>query len=148
MEEIIRHIHIETVVTHPDDKDIVMFITPAAYNAGGHKAILQDDETKEVYTNPSLRKFNTSQPLQVSVTEEGKLHARFYSPRNLSNVLIKMQLPQVSNEYFDLAYFDSIPDLFVVDDVSNCSSWLQETNSKVHKNAIKVSFLILLLFSR
>lgn len=105
-----NHIHhIETTVTHPDDKDIVMFITPAAYNAGGHKAILQDDETKEVYTNPSLRKFNTAQPLQVSVTEEGKLHARFYSPRKLSNVLIKMQLPQVSSEYFDLAYFDSIP---------------------------------------
>lgn len=56
-----NHIHhIETTVTHPDDKDIMMFITPAAYDAGGHKAILQDDETKDVYTNPSLRKFNTT----------------------------------------------------------------------------------------
>lgn len=80
-----------------------------SYNVGDHTLILQDDETKEVYTNASVRKFNTAQPLQVSVTEEGKLHIRFYSPRQLNNVLIKMQLPQVSDEYFDLAYFDSIP---------------------------------------
>jgi hypothetical protein len=105
-----NHIHhVETHVNHPDDKAVTMLITPAAYNAGDHTLILQDDETKEVYTNASVRKFNTAQPLQVSVTEEGKLHIRFYSPRQLNNVLIKMQLPQVGNEYFDLAYFDSIP---------------------------------------
>lgn len=105
-----NHIHhVETHVNHPDDKAVTMLITPAAYNAGDHTLILQDNETKEVYTNASVRKFNTAQPLQVSVTEEGKLHIRFYSPRQLNNVLIKMQLPQVGNEYFDLAYFDSIP---------------------------------------
>ena len=105
-----NHIHhVETHVNHPDDKAVTMLITPAAYNAGDHTLMLQDDETKEVYTNASVRKFNTAQPLQVSVTEEGKLHIRFYSPRQLNNVLIKMQLPQVSDEYFDLAYFDSIP---------------------------------------
>lgn len=105
-----NHIHhVETHVNHPDDKAVTMLITPAAYNAGDHTLILQDDETKEVYTNASVRKFNTAQPLQVSLTEEGKLHIRFYSPRQLNNVLIKMQLPQVSDEYFDLAYFDSIP---------------------------------------
>lgn len=105
-----NHIHhVETHVNHPDDKAVTMLITPAAYNAGDHTLILQDDETKEVYTNASVRKFNTAQPLQVSVTEEGKLHIRFYSPRQLNNALIKMQLPQVGNEYFDLAYFDSIP---------------------------------------
>lgn len=105
-----NHIHhVETHVNHPDDKAVTMLITPAAYNACDHTLILQDDETKEVYTNASVRKFNTAQPLQVSVTEEGKLHIRFYSPRQLNNVLIKMQLPQVSDEYFDLAYFDSIP---------------------------------------
>lgn len=105
-----NHIHcIETSVNHPDDKAVTMFITPAAYNAGEHGLILQDTERKEVYTDQSLRKFNTAQPLQVSITEEGKLHTRFYSPRKLTNVLIKMQLPQVSEEFFDLAYFDSIP---------------------------------------
>lgn len=105
-----NHIHlVETQVNHPDDKAVTMFITPAAYNQGEHDLILQDTERKEVYTDKTVRCFNTAQPLQVSVTEEGKLHTRFYSPRKLTNVLIKMQLPQVSEEFFDLAYFDSIP---------------------------------------
>ena len=105
-----NHIHtVETEVNHPDDKAVTMFITPAAYRAGEHTLILQDTERKEVYTDKTVRKFNTGQPLQVSVTDDGKLHTRFYSPRKLTGVLIKMQLPQVSEEFFDLAYFDSIP---------------------------------------
>lgn len=100
---------VETEVNHPDDKAVTMFITPAAYDKGEHSLILQDTEKKEVYTDKTVRCFNTAQPLQVSITEEGKLHTRFYSPRKLTGVLIKMQLPQVSEEFFDLAYFDSIP---------------------------------------
>lgn len=88
-----NHIHlVETQVNHPDDKAVTMFITPTAYNKGEHSLILQDTERKEVYTDKTVRCFNTAQPLQVSVTEEGKLHTRFYSPRKLTGVLIKMQL--------------------------------------------------------
>lgn len=48
-----NHIHqIETKVNHPDDKSVVMFLTSSAYAEGKHTKILQDDETKEVYTNP------------------------------------------------------------------------------------------------
>lgn len=105
-----NHIHrIETKVTHPDDKSAMMFITRSAYAYGQHDLILQDDETKDVYTNPAVRKFNTAQPLQVTITDDGRLHVRFYSPRNLQDVLIKACVPAISNEYFDLAYFDSIP---------------------------------------
>ena len=105
-----NHIHqIETKVNHPDDKSVVMFLTSSAYAEGKHTKILQDDETKEVYTNPSLRKFNTAQPLQLNITDDGELHMRFYSPRDLKNVLVKVHIPAVSDEYFDLAYFDTIP---------------------------------------
>lgn len=105
-----NHIHrIETRVNHPDDKSAVMFLTRPAYADGQHTQILQDNETKDVYTNPAVRKFNTAQPLQLSITDDGQLHARFYSPRSLKNVLVKACIPAVSNEFFDLAYFDSIP---------------------------------------
>lgn len=105
-----NHIHqIETKVNHPDDKSVVMFLTTSAYAEGKHTKILQDDEPKEVYTDPSQRKFNTAQPLQLSFTDEGQLHARFYSPRNLGSALIKVRIPAVSDEYFDVAYFDTIP---------------------------------------
>ena len=80
-----------------------------AYKAGDYRKILQDDEPKEVYTDPSQRKFNTAQPLQLNVTEAGELHVRFYSPRSLKGALVKARVPAISDEYFDLAYFDSIP---------------------------------------
>ena len=86
-----NHIHsIETNVTHPEDKSVVMFLTQSAYEQGNHSKILQDDEPKEVYTDPSQRKFNTAQPLQLNFTDEGKLHVRFYSPRNLGVYWLKL----------------------------------------------------------
>ncbi len=105
-----NHIHqINTHINHPDDRSAVMFLTETAYNEGKYEKILQDNEPKEIYSDPSLRQFNTAQPLQLEFTTEGKLHVRFYSPRNLGNVLIKAYIPAVCNEYFDIAYFDTIP---------------------------------------
>ena len=105
-----NHIHrIMTEINHPDNNSNVMFLTKTAYQAGQYAKILQDDEPKEVYIDASQRKFNTAQPLQLSLTDEGKLHVRFYSPRDLGNVLIKARIPAIASEYFDLAYFDTIP---------------------------------------
>lgn len=100
---------VTTKVTHPDDQSGVLFMTETAYNKGNYAKILQDGEPKEIYTDPNQRRFNTSQPLQLSITDEGQLHARFYSPRNLGDVLIKARIPALSNEYIELAYFDTIP---------------------------------------
>lgn len=100
---------IEINVVHPDDEMGTMFVTSRAYVEGQHGLILQDDEPHSIYTDKNLRNFNTSRPLQLSVTQEGQLHARFYSPRSLNNVLVKARIPSVENEYVDLAYFDSIP---------------------------------------
>lgn len=94
---------------HPDDYQGTMYITRQAYNEGNHAKILQDGESKTIYADPAQRRFNTAHPLQIKVNDAGQLHARFYSPRDLKRVLIKVQVPSVSNEYFDLAYFDSIP---------------------------------------
>ena len=43
------------------------------------------------------------------VTDDGKLHVRFYSPRPLAEVLVKARIPVSGDEYFDLAWFDNIP---------------------------------------
>jgi len=86
-----------------------MFITEQRYAEGNHGLILQDDEPASVYTDKTERNFNTASPLQLSFTPEGNLHARFYSPRELSGVLVRALVPSVCDEYFDLAYFDRIP---------------------------------------
>ena len=98
-----------TRVSHPEDRSGVMFLTGKAYAEGKHGKILQDGEPKEVYTDPGQRKFNTSEPLQLSLTDDGRLHARFYSPRDLGDVLIRVRVPALGDEYFDMAYFDTIP---------------------------------------
>lgn len=95
-------------IEHPDDYQGTLFVTRTAYEEGRHALILQDGEPKQVYTDPKQRKFNTSKPLQVEIDAQGKLHVRFYSPRHLKRVLIKARM-QSSNEFFDLACFDSIP---------------------------------------
>lgn len=96
-------------MVHPDDYLGTLFVTRTAYNEGRHALILQDGEPKTVYTDPAQRKFNTAQPLQLDIDDEGRLHARFYSPRDLKGVLVKARLQAAGNDYFDLAYFDSIP---------------------------------------
>ena len=100
---------VQTTVVHPDDESGVMFLTTEAYREGAHARILQDDERKEVYTDAKQRAFDTSHPLQVAITDDGRLHVRFYSPRDLGEVLIRARFPSVTDEYIDLAYFDTIP---------------------------------------
>ena len=100
---------IDTQVIHPDDQSAVAFVTEEAMDAIGIVFILQDDEPHTVYTDRAQRSFNTAAPLQVSVTDEGKLHVRFYSPRELNGVLIQSRIPAAGNEFFDIAYFDRVP---------------------------------------
>lgn len=105
-----NHIHqVAAKVKHPEDKSPLMYITQTAYNKGNHQLILTDSERKEIYTDKSQRSFTTSEPLQLSVLDDGRFHARFYSPRPLADVTVRAKIPAVSEEYFDFAYFDSIP---------------------------------------
>lgn len=101
---------IHTQVAHPDDASATLFITEQALERIGTEYILQDGESKTVYTDATQRSFNTSAPLQVSGTDDGRLHVRFYSPRELTDVLIRARIAtQAGGEFFDLAYFDRIP---------------------------------------
>ncbi len=101
--------HINTPVTHPDDQSATLFVTEQTFAKTGLSYILQDDEPHSVYTNSALRSFNTAKPIQIAITEEGRLHVRFYSPRDLSDVLIQARIPSLHDEFFDLAYFDRLP---------------------------------------
>ncbi len=100
---------VTTPVEHPDDLSATLFLTEQALQKANPSYILQDDEHHTVYTNAELRSFNTSKPLQLAITDQGQLHARFYSPRDLNGVLIQARIPSISSEFLDLAYFDRIP---------------------------------------
>ena len=102
-------VSVVTDAEHPDDDNGTMFLTAGFYDSMNYPKILQDDEHYSIYTDKAQRRFNTSEPLQLSVSEDGRLNARFYSPRDLSDVLIRAKIPAVGDEYLDLAYFDRIP---------------------------------------
>ena len=87
-----------------------MFVTDKAYLEGKHGKILQDGEPVSVYTDARQRSFSTMNLLQTSITDEGQLHLRFYSPRSIEGVTVKARIPAISDEYVDFAYFDTIPD--------------------------------------
>ena len=86
----IGKIHIPVV--HPDDASAVAFVTEQTFDKVGIQYILQDGEPKEVYTDRAQRSFNTAEPLQISATDDGRLHVRFYSPRELKGVLIRARI--------------------------------------------------------
>lgn len=99
---------VRTQVVHPDDNNGVLYMTPAAFEESRHGYILQDDEPKEVYSDSRQRQFVTTKPLQTEITDNGELHLRFYSPRPLKNVAIRILFPPL-HEAFTLAYLDSLP---------------------------------------
>lgn len=100
---------VRTVFEHPNDRLGTRYVTDLAYSEGNHPKILQDGEPKEIYADRKQRSFNTSEPLQISLTGEGKLKARFYSPKDLKGVLVKALIPEICDEYFDLIYFETVP---------------------------------------
>lgn len=100
---------IRTNVHHPDDTSGTMFVSEQYYRTSDHSLILQDDEHHSVYADPTQRRFNTAAPLQLSVADDGRFHARFYSPRPLSDVLVRARIPGSGDEFVDLAYFDHVP---------------------------------------
>lgn len=100
---------VNTRVQHPDDHSGTLFFTPKAYEEGKFSEILQDDEPAEIYADKNQRSFHTGHPLQVTFTEEGQLHVRFYSPRNVTQMKIMARIPAAGEEYIDIAYFDTIP---------------------------------------
>ena len=101
---------VKVAVRHPDDDSGLMFVTDKAYLEGKHGKILQDGEPVSVYTDARQRSFSTMNLLQTSITDEGQLHLRFYSPRSIEGVTVKARIPAISDEYVDFAYFDTIPD--------------------------------------
>ncbi len=93
---------------HPDTNNGMIFVTKQIQESEAIPKILQDDETKDVYYNGTLRSFNINEPLQIKFTNENKLHTRFYSPVPISNVSIWAKIPNVIEEIL-ISFLDSIP---------------------------------------
>ena len=93
---------------HPDAKTGLLFVRSNMYRSTVRPQILQDDESSSIYYDASQRSFRINQPLQISLTDDNRLHTRFYSPVPLSNVKIWAKHPELPEEIL-IAFFDTIP---------------------------------------
>ena len=93
---------------HPDSNTGTIYINRKVHNSKDRPKILQDSESKSVYYNSSQRSFYVNKPLQITFTEDNKLHTRFYSPVPVQNVEIWAKFPDFKEELL-IAYLDTIP---------------------------------------
>ncbi|MDE5806674.1 MAG: FimB/Mfa2 family fimbrial subunit [Muribaculaceae bacterium] len=65
-------------------------------------------EPREVFYDNSLRYFYAERPLMLSVTPEGDLGLKFYSPIPIKNVKIKALFNKITTEWVDLALIEDV----------------------------------------
>lgn len=88
----------------------MIYCSNQTFNENTFYRILQDTEKKEVFYNTSQRWCYINEPLQVSVTEDKKLHLRYYCARPVKGVTVYAKFEGTENEFVELAYVDEIPD--------------------------------------
>ena len=93
---------------HPDANTGVLYVNRKKHDLKIRPKILQDSESKLVYYHSSKRSFYIHKPLEVKISEDNKIHTRFYSPITVKNVEIWAKFTDVKEEVL-IAFFDSIP---------------------------------------
>lgn len=66
------------------------------------------DEPREVFYDNSIRWFYADKPLQVWITDEGKMGVKLYSPIGIKNVKVRGFFGKVTTEWVDLAVLDEV----------------------------------------
>ena len=93
---------------HPDANSGVIYVSSKVHDSEDRPKILQDSENKSVFYDARQRSFIINKPLQISITDDSKLHTRFYSPLAVRNVGIWAKFPDFKEEVL-IAFLDSIP---------------------------------------
>lgn len=93
---------------HPDSKIGMLYITKEVYDQTKQNLILQDNESKNVYFNESMRSFRIKELLQIRKENNNMLRSRFYSPSCIRNVTLWAKSPKHSEKIL-IAHYDSIP---------------------------------------
>lgn len=79
------------------------------YTVQNSDTMFLPDEPQAVFYNTSLRSFRTDQPLKITINNKKELQMQFYSPVTLHDVTILCRFKNVSNEFFKLAHYETIP---------------------------------------
>lgn len=100
--------HIDLNYRHPEQDSGLLYVAVDEQWRFDIKTMFLDDEPRSVFYNNSERWFYTCAPLQVWITNEGKLAVRYYSPYILKDVKVKACFNKVSPEWVELAYLEEV----------------------------------------
>ncbi|MCM1331052.1 MAG: hypothetical protein NC248_00405 [Bacteroides sp.] len=100
---------IEVQYRHPETESGRLYVAKNQLWRFDTDTMFMSDEPREVFYNTSLRSFYVNAPLQLRITNEGSLGVKLYSPMDVKNVKVLGRFRNISSEWVDLAYFESIP---------------------------------------
>ncbi len=100
---------IDVAYRHPESKSGRLYVGADQLWRFSTDTMFMADEPQEVFYDTSIRSFYADEPLQFSVSDQGKLDVKLFSPIGVKNVRVLGRFRNISSEWVDLAYFESIP---------------------------------------
>jgi len=100
---------IEIQYRHPENESGRLYVAKDQLWRFDTDTMFMSDEPREVFYNNSLRSFYVNEPLQLRISTEGSLGVKLYSPMEVKNIKVLGRFRNISSEWVDLAYFESIP---------------------------------------
>lgn len=93
---------------HPELQSGLLHVVPEELWRFEPDTMFLASEPREVFYDNTQRYFYAERPLMLSVTSDGKLNLKFYSPIAIKNVKIKALFNKITTEWVDLALIDQV----------------------------------------
>lgn len=100
--------HISIDYLHPENREGLIYIREEDFPRFQTDTMFLADEPQEVFYDSQRRSFRVNAPLQASISDEGRLHVKFFSPVGISDVTLMCRFNKFSPDFFELAHFDRI----------------------------------------
>lgn len=100
--------HINLNYRHPEKVSGLMHVTADELCRFEPTTMFLADEPREVFYDRNKRSFYANEPLQLSITPEGKLGLKFFSPIPIKNVKVRGLFGKLTTEWVDLAILEEV----------------------------------------
>ncbi len=93
---------------HPEQESGLLYIAADELWRFEPSTMFMADEPREVFYNNSIRSFYADQPLQIWITDEGKMGVKFYSPIPIKNVKVSGYFGKITPEHVEIAVLEEV----------------------------------------
>lgn len=100
---------IDVAYRHPESKSGRLYVTSGQLWRFDTDTMFMSDEPREVFYDNSRRSFYVNESLQFNISDKGTLDVKLFSPIGVRDIRVLGRFRNISNEWVDLAFFESIP---------------------------------------